>query len=37
MPWPRCIGIGSRGDSDLLVDEELARALRTESAAAVMF
>jgi hypothetical protein len=33
--WPRCSALGQRGGSGLLVDEELARAVRTESAAAV--
>src|SRR5262249_9188729 len=38
IPWPRCrLADGAGGGSELLVDEELARAVRHESAAAVMF
>jgi hypothetical protein len=38
IPWPRCRTLdGPRGGSGLLVDEELARAVRHESAAAVMY
>src|SRR5262245_16611373 len=38
IPWPRCRALGTHGGgSGLLVDEELARAVRTESAAAVIF
>jgi hypothetical protein len=37
IPWPRCRPVGQRGQPGLLVDEELARAVRTESAAAVMY
>jgi hypothetical protein len=36
ISWPRCRAIGSRGGSGLLLDEELARAVRHESAAAIM-
>ena len=36
IPWPRCRALDSRGGFGLLVDEELARAVRHESAAAVM-
>jgi hypothetical protein len=38
IPWPRCRALDSRGHgSGLLVEEELARAVRSESAAAVMY
>ncbi len=39
IPWPRCRALeGSRGGgSGLLVDEELARAIRHESAAAICY
>ena len=37
IPWPRCRAIGHRGGSGLLVGDELARAIRTESAAAVEY
>ncbi|HKB35616.1 MAG TPA: hypothetical protein VKD72_04125 [Gemmataceae bacterium] len=37
ISWPRCRALDSRGGSGLLVDEELARAVRHESAAAVMY
>jgi hypothetical protein len=38
IPWPRCRALDSSGaGSGLLVDEELARAVRHESAAAVAF
>lgn len=35
IQWPRCRGLEQRGGQGLLVDEELARAVRHESAAAV--
>jgi hypothetical protein len=37
IAWPRCRAIDSAGGSGLLVDEELARAVRNESAEAVKF
>jgi hypothetical protein len=38
IPWPRCRPLeGHGGGSGLLVDEELARAVRHESAAAIKF
>src|SRR5439155_19943359 len=36
IPWPRGLPIGGRGQPRLLVNEELARAIRTEAAVAVM-
>ncbi len=36
LPWPRCRALEGRGDgSGLLVDEELARAVRYESVLAI--
>jgi hypothetical protein len=35
LPWPRCQALGSKGGSGLLVDDELARAIRHESAVAI--
>jgi hypothetical protein len=37
LPWPRCLPVDRRGHPSLLVDEELARAIRCESAAAPMY
>jgi hypothetical protein len=37
ISWPRCRALGVRGGSGLLVDEELARAVRSESAAALRY
>jgi hypothetical protein len=36
IPWPMCRPLG-RGGPGLLVDDELARAVRTESAAALRY
>ena len=37
MPWPMCVPLGGRSRPSILVDEELARAVRHESAAAVKY
>lgn len=37
IPWPRCQPIGQRGGCGLLLDNTLAKAIKTESAAALMF
>jgi hypothetical protein len=37
IAWPRCRALGCRGGSGLLVKEELARAIRHESAAALCY
>jgi hypothetical protein len=38
ISWPRCRALGTHGGgSGILLDEELARAVRHESAAAIMF
>jgi hypothetical protein len=37
ISWPRCQALNGRGESGLLVDAELARAVRTESAVAIGF
>jgi len=36
ISWPRCQPVGQRGGCGLLLEEELARAVRSESALAVM-
>lgn len=37
ISWPRCRALQSRGGSGLLMDEELARAVRHESALAIRY
>jgi hypothetical protein len=37
ISWPRALPVGERGHPSILVNEELARAVRLESAAAVRF
>jgi hypothetical protein len=37
ISWPRCRRLGRRGHPGLLVDEELARAVRTESVLAIAY
>ena len=37
IPWPRCRRPDSSGGSGLLVDDELLRALRSESSLAIQF
>ena len=37
ISWPRCLPVGRKGHPSLLVDDELARAIRTESGAAIHF
>src|SRR5580704_11930962 len=35
ISWPRCRTLGQRGGSGLLVEDELAQAIRSESALAI--
>ena len=37
IPWPCCIAVGGRGRSGLLVNEELARAVRSESVRSIIY
>src|SRR5690349_21443994 len=37
ISWPRCLPVRTKGHPSLLLDDELARAVRTESAAAVCY
>jgi hypothetical protein len=37
ISWPRCRAVGRQGGSGLLVDEELARAVRLESSLALQY
>jgi hypothetical protein len=37
ISWPRCQRVGIRGGSGVLVDEELLRAIRNESSAALQY
>lgn len=37
IPWPRGVPVGGTGQPSIIVTEELARAIRCESAAALMF
>ena len=37
ISWPRCRALGVRGGSGLLVDEELLRAIRSESSLAMQY
>jgi hypothetical protein len=37
ISWPRCLPLGAKGHPSLLVDDELARAIKHESAAALRY
>jgi hypothetical protein len=37
ISWPRCRRLGVRGGSGLLVDDELVRAIRSESSLAIQY